>query len=239
VALGLAAAFAAGAALLAAREDPPRILVFAFIVCGWVLAVSVHEFCHALVAWRAGDTTVAAKGYLTFDPLKYADPFTSIVLPVVILAMGGIGFPGGAVYLRQDLMRSAVWRSAASLAGPMGTLAVFAGLAIALGLSRGHAPGLAPALSFLAFLQATAFVLNLLPVPGLDGYGVIRPFLPQTLRSMLLPLERFAILAFMAAFFFWPPLAGLVFGIGAVICALGGIDFDQVMAGYHQFQFWK
>ena len=53
-------------------------------------------------------------GYLSFDPRRYGDLGTSLVIPLLALALGGIGFPGGAVYLRNDLMRSPFWRAAAS-----------------------------------------------------------------------------------------------------------------------------
>ena len=53
--------------------------------------------------------------HVSFDPRRYGDLGVSLVIPLIALAMGGIGFPGGAVYLRTDLMRSRPWRSAASL----------------------------------------------------------------------------------------------------------------------------
>ncbi|MFV4649204.1 site-2 protease family protein, partial [Mycobacterium tuberculosis] len=135
------------------------------------------ESGHAFVAWRAGDTSVVGKGYLSLDPLKYTDLATTIIFPLIVLALGGIGFPGAAVYLRPDLMRSPMGRAMASLAGPAMTGAVLLLLGFGMSLAGG-APTLFQALGFLAFLQATALILNLLPVPGLDGYGVIRPFLP-------------------------------------------------------------
>src|SRR5690606_3964444 len=181
-AIGLLAGWLALGAVLALVPGAPGVVTFAFVVAGWMLALVAHEFGHAFVAWKAGDHTVAEKGYLTLDPIKYADLGTSLVIPMIALALGGIGFPGGAVYLREDLMRSPAWRSAASLAGPAGTLAMFVTLSAAaqfwLGLYGADGIALSAALAFLAFLQATALILNLLPVPGLDGWGVIRPFLP-------------------------------------------------------------
>src|SRR3954453_12326790 len=86
--------------------DATGPLTFAFVLLGWVLSVMAHEFSHAAVAWLGGDVTVADKGYLAFDPRRYGDVGTSLVLPLLALALGGVGFPGGAVYLRTDLMRS-------------------------------------------------------------------------------------------------------------------------------------
>jgi Zn-dependent protease len=178
----LALWLALGAGLLLMAQ-PPHLLTFAFVMVGWLLSVMAHEFGHALVGYWAGDHTVKAKGYLDFDPRRYASPGVTLGIPLLALALGGIGFPGGAVYLRTDLMRSRLWRAAASLAGPAVTLVIFLGLAVGLnlwGAAAGQAPtDLYPALSVLAFLQAMALILNLLPIPGLDGFNAIRPFLPK------------------------------------------------------------
>jgi Zn-dependent protease len=202
--------------------------------------VVVHEFSHAFVAWHAGDDTVLAKGYLSLDPLKYADLLTSLILPVVFLAMGGIGFPGAAVYLQEDLMRSRTWRSLSSLAGPMGTLAVLIVIAVILKLGSGvmGAP-LVAALAFLAFLQATSLILNLLPVPGLDGYGVIRPFLPQHVRQALRKFEPIAFIGLFAILWLVPIANTLLFLGAAGLAQLMGVQFDDVVAGMQAFRFWK
>ncbi len=59
----------------------PQLMVFVFVVAGWLVSVVVHEFCHAIVAYRAGDWTVGPKGYLTGDPFRYTNLLTSIILP--------------------------------------------------------------------------------------------------------------------------------------------------------------
>ena len=59
-----------------------------FVVAGWLVSLSLHEYAHALVAYRAGDRGVAERGYLTLNPLKYTHPVLSIVLPVVFLLLG-------------------------------------------------------------------------------------------------------------------------------------------------------
>jgi Zn-dependent protease len=69
------------------------IAVFTFVTAGWIVSLSLHEYGHALVAYRGGDRSVASRGYLTLNPLKYAHPILSIVLPLVFLLLGGIGLP--------------------------------------------------------------------------------------------------------------------------------------------------
>jgi Zn-dependent protease len=241
VGLGLLAAFLAlGAALVAApTSDTP--LTFGFVLTGWILAVMAHEFAHAGVAYLAGDHTVAEKGYLSFDPRRYGDLGTSLVLPLIALALGGIGFPGGAVYLRNDLMRSPGWRAAASLAGPGATLLVLLLLALALGLWRRIAlpEPLFDALAMLAFLQATALVLNLLPLPGLDGFNALRPFLPKAWAPMVHRLEGLSLLFLLGAVFFVPGFSAGLFAVAVTLAAVLGVPPDAMQAGWDAFHFWR
>ena len=72
---------------------------FGFVIGGWLVTLCLHEYAHAVVAYRAGDVGVAERGYLTLNPLKYSHPLLSIVLPVVVVVLGGIGLPGGAVWV--------------------------------------------------------------------------------------------------------------------------------------------
>ncbi|MGH7734483.1 MAG: site-2 protease family protein, partial [Gemmatimonadales bacterium] len=192
-----------GAALLLMRPAP-HVLTFAFVMVGWLLAVMVHEFCHALVAWLGGDHTIKAKGYLDFDPRRYGNWQTTLVIPLLALALGGIGFPGGAVYLRNDLMRGPLWRAAAALAGPAATAVILVALAVGLNVwsSFGAASDLFPALSMLAFLQAMALILNLLPLPGLDGFNAIRPFLPKAWAPAILRAQMLVPMAILGVVFF-------------------------------------
>lgn len=242
----LAGWLAAGAGLvLAPTELTGRLLTFVFVLLGWVLAVMVHEFGHAFIAHKAGDHTIRAKGYLTLDPLKYVDVGVSIVIPILAVVLGGIGFPGGAVYLREDLMRSKAWRALASLAGPLGTLVVFALLVAALyGAAYSPLPGggarrLCEALAFLAFLQATAFVLNLLPVPGLDGYGVIRPFLPAAWTQGLRKFEGLAMVGLFLAIFFIPGASAVIFFPALFLTDVAGLPREMIQAGWDAFRFWS
>ncbi|HZZ36197.1 MAG TPA: site-2 protease family protein [Caulobacteraceae bacterium] len=240
-ALGLLALWIGAGAAMGLIERPPGLLTFLFVISGWILAVVAHEFGHAFVAYQGGDWTVEAKGYLTLNPLKYTNLATSILLPVIVLALGGIGFPGGAVYLRQDLMRGPLWRSAASLAGPFGTLLVLLLLAGVLAILRSADPGSAviPAVAFLAFLQATALVLNLMPIPGLDGWGVIRPLLPASIALALAPLERLAILILIGLILLVPQASILLFGAAFAISEMLGVSRDLIIEGLRAFQFWK
>lgn len=226
---------------LARLEAPIGVLTFAFVMLGWVLSVMAHEFSHAAVAYLGGDVTVARKGYLSFDPRRYGDVGVSLVLPLLALALGGIALPGGAVYLRNDLMRSRAWRAAAALAGPAATLAVLVLLASVLRLwqAAGAQSPLFPALSLLAFLQAMALMLNILPIPGLDGFGAIRPFLPPAWAPQIRKAEGLTMALLLIAVFVVPGFSGLLFVASAHLSQAFGIDPQAIGLGWRAFHFWR
>lgn len=204
--LVIVAATAAGGALAwMCATDTSRPLayvgVFTFVIAGWLVSLCVHEFAHAYTAWRFGDRDVAVRGYLTLNPLKYSNPLLSIGLPVLVIAIGGIGLPGGAVYVHTGWMTDRQ-RTLVSLAGPSTNL-VFAVLLLVLtSVLYDPAHGVFWAgMAFLGFLQVTAFVLNMLPVPGLDGYGALEPHLsPQTQRAVA-PAKQWGLLILLLLLF--------------------------------------
>jgi Zn-dependent protease len=157
-------------------------MTFIFVLAGWIFSLCLHEFAHAAVAFLGGDTSVREKGYLTFNPLRYVDPIASLFVPLVFLLLGGIGLPGGAVYIDARRLRSRWWACAVALAGPAANLAIAGVLVLVLSTSAMARSAAAPPLAFLALLQVTALILNLLPVPPLDGYRAIAPFLPRNLQ---------------------------------------------------------
>ncbi len=87
-----------GAALAAqSGTQPIGVWVFAVVLGGWVITLCLHEFAHAAVAYAGGDISVRARGYLTLNPLRYTDLAYSVIIPILLLAVGGIPLPGGAV----------------------------------------------------------------------------------------------------------------------------------------------
>ncbi|MGH3726528.1 MAG: site-2 protease family protein [Mycobacterium sp.] len=210
--------------------------VFVFILAGWVVSLCLHEFGHAYSAWRFGDT--GARGYLTLDPLKYTDPVLSLALPLVFIALGGIGLPGGAVYVHTAGMSNRQ-RTIVSLAGPSANaiLAVLILGTTALFADRDHVVFWA-AMAYLGFLQVTAVVLNLLPVPGLDGYGALEPHLnPRTQHS----LANFKTFGFLILFvlLMTPPINRVFFDTVYWIVGSLGVEPDLARIGGWLFRFWS
>ena len=177
---------------------------FVIIFFGWIFSLCLHEFSHALVAYYGGDTTVREKGYLTFNPLKYTHPFLSIILPLIFLLMGGIGLPGGAVYIERWRIRNRYWLSVMSLAGPMANALVAIVLAILLRILPASTSSIWPGISFLLVLQIWAILFNLIPIPPLDGYNMIEPFLSPAIRTQMDGIRGYAIWILILALWFIP-----------------------------------
>ncbi|MGB9308587.1 MAG: site-2 protease family protein [Mycobacterium sp.] len=167
--------------------------VFILVIAGWLVSLCLHEFGHAFTAWRFGDHDVEMRGYLTLDPRRYSHPALSLLLPMIFIALGGIGLPGAAVYLRTWFM-TPTRRTLVSLAGPAANLllAVLLLVVIRWCYNPAHAV-LWAGVAFLAFLQIMAVVLNLLPIPGLDGYDALEPHLsPETQRAVA-PAKQYGV----------------------------------------------
>jgi Zn-dependent protease len=216
-----------------------NILTFTVVLIGWVFSLCLHEFSHALVAYYGGDTTVKDKGYLTFNPLKYTHPVYSLLLPLLFLVLGGIGLPGGAVYIETWRLRSRRWMSAVSLAGPTANLI----LAIILGIILHFAPltvhGIWPGLAFLAFLQISAVVLNLIPLPPFDGYGVIAPYLANDLQMRM--AETRGMLSWVVFLLLWyvPIIGNSFWGLVSFLAQFVGVPLGLAGLGFSLFQFWR
>ncbi|MEU3284080.1 site-2 protease family protein [Streptomyces longwoodensis] len=218
----------------------PGVAVFLFVTAAWIVSLCLHEYAHARTALHGGDITVGAKGYLTLNPLKYTHAVLSIVLPVIFVIMGGIGLPGGAVFIERGRIQGRWKHSLVSAAGPL-TNVVFALVCTApfwLDALDGVPADFRFALAFLALLQVTAAILNFLPVPGLDGYGVIEPWLSYGIRRQVEPFAPFGLL-FVFALLMVPSVNGVFFdAIYAVLDALGVGDVERY-CGEDLYRFWQ
>ena len=221
---------------------PIGVWVFAVVLGGWVITLCLHEFAHAAVSYLGGDTSVRSRGYLTLNPLRYTDLAYSVIIPILLLAIGGIPLPGGAVLVEPGRLRRRWYASLVSAAGPATNL--IAGIVLAnLALTFAPAPGtnfspLAAAVSYLALLQFVAGILNLLPIPGFDGFGVIEPYLSYRLLDKIRPLRPWIPLAVFAILFSVPGASSWLFTAGFKLFDLAGGDSLLASVGSGLFRFW-
>jgi Zn-dependent protease len=214
--------------------------VFLFVVAGWLLSLCLHEFAHALVAYKSGDVTVVQRGYLQLNPLKYTHWLLSIVIPLLFIIAGGIALPGGAVMINHAYVRNRAKETAISLAGPATNLAfaVLLVLPFAAGVDFYAHPVFWSAAAYLAFFQLMGGIFNLLPIPGLDGAGALRPWLSPQWQRGFATVAPYGFLIMLLVL--WQTSIGrsLINGMADILTGLG-VPSLAIGAGQELFRFWQ
>jgi Zn-dependent protease len=153
--------------------------------------------------------------------------------------MGGIGLPGGAVYIETWRLRSRGWRTAVSLAGPASNLLLAIILGLILRFSAVDFSGVWSGLAFLALLQVTAVVLNLIPVPPFDGYNAIEPHLNEATRMQFEQTRGAFIWIVFLLLWFVPFVNNAFWNLIFFISRTLGVPLQLAAMGLDQFLFWR
>lgn len=227
-----------------------RFAVFVFVLGAYFTVLCLHEFGHAYAAHRAGDSNIVARGYLDLNPLRYVNPLLSIILPLFYLAYGGLPLPGGAVLVDRSVARKRWHASMISASGPLWNI-LFAGIAmaaVAIGAPTDidvfysqYSPHLDfwSGVAFFAYIQVAVALLNLIPVPGLDGYGIIEPYLRYETRRSLEPIRPYGVLLVLLLLFMLPPARdGFSHAINSILETFGQPAYGPGN-GQYLFQFWR
>ena len=234
--LAIAAAFA-GFIFLGIEGMSLKILFTALIIAIWVIGLCFHEFSHALISYIFGDKSVLAKGYLTLNPLLFSDIRSSIIFPIMILLIGGLPLPGGAVYLRHDLLKTRTHISLTYLAGPFANMVfgLFLGLlCFNLPQSENFA-NLRAALGFSAFLQIYSAIFNLLPVPSFDGFGAISAFLPPQFAGAIQKAGAIVFVLIILAIFAAPQIFTPIARAAMNLTFQFGANQNDIARGFDNF----
>jgi Zn-dependent protease len=169
-----------------------------------ILAITLHEASHGYVALRFGDVTAYAAGRVSLNPIRHIDPVGTVAFPLVLLAIAKFVGSGALLFgwakpvpvnfgnLRHP-KRDMLWVAAA---GPLANLVM--ALFWALALKAGQAaPGAAYALPLMlmgaagVFINVIFVVLNLLPLPPLDGGRMLVSVLPHRLANGVSRIEPY------------------------------------------------
>lgn len=218
---------------------PSSDLILAVIVIAIMLLIAfpIHEFAHALAAWRLGDGTARLFGRLTLNPVVHFDPIGGTLFAISLLASAlasGGGFfafgwakptPVNPMNLRNGRYGEAI----VAFAGPASNLVLAAAAALPVRYLNDH-PDLAesvgllyPILGLFVLLNVLLMLFNLIPIPPLDGSKVLFAFLnPRTVWQWRPILEQYGFIILILVFFFPPgasigarfllPLIGAIYG---------------------------
>jgi Zn-dependent protease len=185
------------------------------IVALVVYSISLHELAHAWTATWCGDPTPGRHGRLTWNPIVHLDPIYSVLLPIVSYWLAG--WPFGFAFTPVDPSRFRKPLRDGAIVGVAGPLANLLVAAVFVGLF--WIPGLAdpPKLNCRIFYYTVYWNLllaafNLLPLPGLDGYDILRPALSLPVRSTFDQVRRMGFLPMLLILFLGPRLLGLLLG---------------------------
>src|SRR3990172_3001765 len=190
--------------LLGATRDQK---VFLALVIAFVVAISIHEACHALAATRLGDPTPRLQGRLTLNPLRHLDPIGTLLLVVA-----GFGW-GRPVMINPLNLKYGVRRGMAvvSAAGPASNLAMAGVLGPLVRQIAGDEQGLLFGGEFLTVLLLLTIqinivlaVFNLIPIPPLDGFCVLYGIVGPETAMRLDPLRRYGPLILIGVVFLGP-----------------------------------
>ena len=192
--------------------DPQKTLEIVIQIVVLLFAVSFHESAHGYVAMKCGDNTARDLGRITMNPLKHLDPIGSLFFPA-LLAFSGLPVFGWARPVPVSLRGVRNPRRAnllVSAAGPLSNvlLAVIFGFVFVL-LKRFLLAEGDPAILQPLFLIAGASVLvnaslaifNLLPIPPLDGFGVVESLAPPSAIRTLIFLRRYGFIILIVLMF--------------------------------------
>jgi Zn-dependent protease len=153
-------------------SDPIQIV---FFLLALVISISIHEFSHAWSAYELGDPTARNLGRLTLNPIKHFDPLGALMIVFMAMSGWGIGW-GKPVPVNPYNLRThpRVGMGLTSAAGPFSNLvlATLSAIPLRLGWSL---PGLLEGFLWtMVFTNVGLAIFNLIPLPPLDGFGVVQ-----------------------------------------------------------------
>jgi len=192
-------------------------------------SIVIHEYSHAWTANKLGDSTAKDLGRLSLNPLKHIDLVTTIMLPGVLMLLNlppfGMAKPVPVNFSQlRNPKKSMIW---VGVAGPIVNIAiaVFCSFFIRLNIVSPNNGMLLLAI----FVNLVLAVLNMIPIPPLDGSRLVMGLLPHKYFLLYSRLERFGIMILALAIFYLNLFERIVLPIVNFLGYLLGVNFRGVL----------
>jgi Zn-dependent protease len=194
--------------------DEPLLASIIVVAIMLLVGFPVHEFAHALAAYRLGDSTARLMGRLTLNPIVHFDPLGGILLAVTMISGSGFAFGWAkpTPVNPNNLQGGRSGEAIVAAAGPVSNLVLAIAGALPLRYILAN-PGLAQQIPFVViqalylfvFINLILMVFNLFPIPPLDGSKVLFAFLPPQVAWRWRPvLEQYGFILLLLVFFVPP-----------------------------------
>ena len=194
-----------------------------FEVIALVLALTLHEFAHALVGDYLGDDTARRHGRLSLNPLSHIDPFSTLLLPLVLILVGSPVIFAAAKPVPFNPWAVRYGRFGAAMIAAAGPLTNFF-IATFLGLYLRFVPVGVTGYQFLGtivVINLTIGLFNLIPFPPLDGSRLLYAVAPRALRDVMDQIEKAGLMAVLLLMFIaYPFIAPILSRITTSIITL-------------------
>ena len=167
-----------------------------------IFAITLHEAGHAWAANKLGDPTAKMLGRVTLNPLKHIDPIGTVILPAVLLAIGGFifGWAKAVPVTTENFKKPASDMAWVAIAGPFANflMVIFWAIVLKVGLMlelQGNESA-----RFLIFtgtagisINLILMLVNMLPIPPLDGSRIVAAFMPKKMAWQFYRIEPYGI----------------------------------------------
>lgn len=199
-----------------------------YVIITLVFAFTLHEFMHAWMAYKFGDTTARDQGRVTLNPMKHLD-----VMGTILIFVAGIGWAKPVPINRFYFLNRRVQAIIVSLVGPLSNFFLaFVGIGIwyflqYIEFTTSQTIMLNDFMSVFVQLNVVLGIFNLIPIPPLDGYRILSRFFSAKTQMKTIPYEHYGTLAFFII---------LMTPIGSwTILPFLTLTTEAIVSGYHSF----
>jgi Zn-dependent protease len=162
------------------------------VIC-LLVSTTIHEFMHAYVGYRLGDTTALEHGRISFNPLRHIDPVMTVLLPIVTLALlhAPILAAKPVPFDPRQVKYGEYGAALLAVAGPLSNLLLAILGAFLFEAVSGY--DIKHVLALFIQLNVSLFVFNMIPIPPLDGSRVLYAFAPESVQEVMQRIEPYGL----------------------------------------------